>query len=555
MTDSYNINEMILRLLNNEISEEDFARLKQWLEKNPKALSYYCTFLSDYVALRKEAESGLYGQDGILSDSDVWAALAEEEKTAKAVTVQKDPIKPEPIEYDRKAVVKQPRRINKVSLYTAIISTAAFLFMVIYVHFYPDPSGEVATLIDSVNPVWSEPFNGPRNGDRLSMNQGALTLNQGIVKMDFDDGVRVLIEGPAEYEISGRMEIRLYAGQLYAHVTEAGRGFTVTTANSRIVDLGTEFGVQASADGSAELHVYKGKTALLSRNKGSLDVTEGQAKKLLAEEGKIVDIEIEANKFVREIDSKTRFVWKGYEVIHLTDLLAGRIFDADPDGIEINPVTGEHVIHENYVSGIERRGGTDYQKMESPFIDGSFIPQGQPPQTISSTGLTGQFPATSGVLYYNLSDRKSIYDGYTATRYPLLLTPAYQDKPSLLFHPNMGITVDLDKIRQKIPALQIDKFQTDCGIAFSARQALKNAYPDGNIPEQERPSVDFMVLLDGKVQKTLTGITMDSGIIQISTDIQPADRFLTLVATDGNQSHKYDWFVLADPVLEISMTE
>jgi hypothetical protein len=38
-------------------------------------------------------------------------------------------------------------------------------------------------------------------------------------------------------------------------------------------------------------------------------------------------------------------------------------------------------------------------------------------------------------------------------------------------------------------------------------------------------------------------------------NIEPTNRFLTLVATDSNQSTKYDWFVLADPALEITAAE
>jgi hypothetical protein len=119
----------------------------------------------------------------------------------------------------------------------------------------------------------------------------------------------------------------------------------------------------------------------------------------------------------------------------------------------------------------------------------------------------------------------------------------------------MGITFDLNKIRRQIPTLEIQRFTAECGIAVSVREALKKMYPDGNIPSEETPSADLLILVDGKVRQMLTGINLASGILKIDVEIQPADRFLTLASTDSNQSFRYDWLVLVQPELKITPAE
>ncbi len=551
--DSHQIDEKILRLINNEISEQDFCELREWLRNDPEALIYYCTFVSDYIALRKQTESEFDIRDDILSDPEVWAALSLEEKTAETVSVARETIPHERDSYRPVIICREPRKINKFSLYSSIFSAAAMLLVISYVLLNPRTSGDVATLVDSINVKWSDSSNIIDKGSRVFTDQGQYSFAQGILKMDFDEGVRVLIEGPAEYEVTGRSEIRLHSGRLYAQVTDAAESFTVATKQSKIIDMGTEFGVQAEVSGNTEVHVYKGKVSLLSKGDSSVDMTQGQAKRVTEDDGRIVDITLQNNKFVRDINSKSRYIWRGQNAVLLTDLLAGGIFDSSPDGIEINPVTGKHVIHGSYVSGILRRSGAEYHLSESPFIDGTFVPQGQHVQTISSTNLTWQSPQTSGSLYYNLSDQKTIYDVTSEQYYPLSLKLDSQETSSLLFHPNMGITLDLDRIREKIPTLQIQRFRVDCGVSFSTRNALSKIYPDSrHIPDDENPSVDFVVLLDGKVCKELIGINLETGIYTVDVEISPTIRFLTLVSTDGNQSTKYDWFILSDPVLEIT---
>jgi hypothetical protein len=562
MKEPLDINELLFRLLENEISDEDLAKLEEWLYSDPSAIAHYYHFIHDYSYMSLSAGPELNTETSVEAgdnfDKRLWALLAEHEKTAPAKAIKNGNGTPA-VPVEKIELPQSPRKANKISLMVAMAGVAALLFILLYFHFTPYPAGqEVATMMDSIGAEVSDSFP-VTHGARLSTYRGSIELKKGILSIRYDLGVDVIIEGPASFDMVTPTEIVLHRGKIFTQVSESGRGFAISTQNSKIIDLGTQFGVIADTSGDTEVHVFKGETMLVAgaqkEKKTVLNLTAGKAGKICAGQTAVKNIQVNLSAFVRDIDSKAGFVWRGESTIPLTNLLAGGIFNASPSGIEIDPAIGKHVVHENYVSGTERGGRMEYQKMDSPFVDGTFVPLGEQPQIISSTNLSCQFPKTSGSFHFNLSDQKIVYDGYTSSRYPLSLTSTASDKPSLFLHPNMGVTFDLNKLRQKMPVIHIQRFRADCGIASSAREALKKAYPDGNIPEAEKPSMDFVVLLDGKACQTLNGIHQDSGIMKINVDIQPTDRFLTLVATDGNQCFKYDWFLLSDPVLEIAAAQ
>jgi hypothetical protein len=95
----------------------------------------------------------------------------------------------------------------------------------------------------------------PATGDLLAGEP--LRLESGAVRFDLFSGVTAVVEGPAEFRIVSPMEVRVVAGKLRARVPEAAQGFRVRTALGDVVDLGTEFAVEATAERS-ELHVIEG---------------------------------------------------------------------------------------------------------------------------------------------------------------------------------------------------------------------------------------------------------------------------------------------------------
>ncbi len=58
--------------------------------------------------------------------------------------------------------------------------------------------------------------------------------------------------------------------------------------------------------------------------------------------------------------------------------------------------------------------------------------------------------------------------------------------------------------------------------------------------------------MDGRLKWDRKQLRLKDGPIPIDVAISDADRFLTLVITDGGNSTSLDWAVFGDPVLDLA---
>ncbi len=313
-------------------------------------------------------------QDSHALNPEIWRLLSEDEKTAP--TVQRPEPKQTPtVMPDRPKIEAVPRRINKFSIASAIVSLAALLCIVTYLHFVPVVIQEqVATVTDMVDAQWAESGISVKKGSRICTNTEPMMLRKGIAKVLFDNNTGVVIEAPAEFVLISDDQVKLNYGRLYAVVPQEAIGFTVTTPNSKIIDLGTEFGVQVDFDESTQLHVVKGKTTLVADQEGrkvSLQVSEGAAKAISNRSQGVMDITCEKQLFVRDIRSERNLVWRGGP-LQLADMLDGdNGFSLDKNG-ESTRTAARPIILETP----KLEPGRYFTLDANPFIDGLFVPNG-----------------------------------------------------------------------------------------------------------------------------------------------------------------------------------
>ncbi len=92
-------------------------------------------------------------------------------------------------------------------------------------------------------------------------------LARGMAQIDFFSGATVVLEGPASLDLRSASEAVLTGGKLRAHVPPAARGFKVRSASTEIVDLGTEFGLDATS-AETKVSVFDGLVKLSSNGNG-----------------------------------------------------------------------------------------------------------------------------------------------------------------------------------------------------------------------------------------------------------------------------------------------
>ena len=119
-----------------------------------------------------------------------------------------------------------------------------------------NPSPEFLATITSVEGVlWSSQE--LENG--IPAGWGDIAIERGFIELEFPHKTRLLIEGPARFNIINPMLMELSQGKLVAQVPEDGHGFRVLCPDAEVIDLGTRFGVEVLQDQKTEVHVLQGK--------------------------------------------------------------------------------------------------------------------------------------------------------------------------------------------------------------------------------------------------------------------------------------------------------
>ena len=125
-----------------------------------------------------------------------------------------------------------------------------------------------------VDVEWSDSNNSFQNGQ--SIGKDTLKIKKGLVQLEFFCGASVIIEGPAELQIQSSWEAYCTQGKIRAHVPPAARGFIIDTAKTRIVDLGTEFGLTVNEEG-ARIDVFDGTIRLEKNSQLPQEINAGEA--------------------------------------------------------------------------------------------------------------------------------------------------------------------------------------------------------------------------------------------------------------------------------------
>lgn len=141
----------------------------------------------------------------------------------------------------------------------------------------PDPpeySG-VAVLTHQVDARWGDTSPALDVGSVIPA--GRLVLDEGLVQIEFFSGARVVLEGPADFELLTIDEGYCRYGKLRAFVPPQADGFVVRTPAMDVVDRGTEFGLHLDRKGGTEVHVFEGKVELTQRDRATQELAGGTA--------------------------------------------------------------------------------------------------------------------------------------------------------------------------------------------------------------------------------------------------------------------------------------
>tara|TARA_B100000927_G_scaffold113354_2_gene91662 strand:- start:14447 stop:15958 length:1512 start_codon:yes stop_codon:yes gene_type:complete len=133
---------------------------------------------------------------------------------------------------------------------------------------------------------------------------GNYQLVEGIASIEFETGVTLLIEAPAEFRMASSELVELSSGRVSAHVPPEGIGFTIKTPSAEVVDYGTDFAVEVGKDRSSEVHVFEGEVKVQLRE-GETDpvrLLTNDATRIEYETDVPLGIPVDNDRFLRSLD-------------------------------------------------------------------------------------------------------------------------------------------------------------------------------------------------------------------------------------------------------------
>lgn len=133
---------------------------------------------------------------------------------------------------------------------------------------------------------------------------GGYELTRGFIDLQLTNGVAIVVEAPARFDVESASTMVLHSGRLSATVPPSGHGFMIQTPSAEVIDHGTEFGVEVTPGLGSEIHVFAGEVEVKSRTLAneSLRLLTDQATRVDEYDGSPAGIRIAPERFLRTFE-------------------------------------------------------------------------------------------------------------------------------------------------------------------------------------------------------------------------------------------------------------
>lgn len=112
----------------------------------------------------------------------------------------------------------------------------------------------------------------PAEGDVLA--PGRLRFRTGRLTLTMLNGVVLVAEGPADFDVVSTERVFCREGRLRTRVPTEAHGFVISSPASAVLDLGTEFGLNVGSDGASQVQVFEGRAEAVVRSGSGAEVQE-----------------------------------------------------------------------------------------------------------------------------------------------------------------------------------------------------------------------------------------------------------------------------------------
>jgi hypothetical protein len=221
------LEEMIQRLVDGALDEEEFDRLQENLRNDPKSREFFRKsmevemLLEEAMGQRVESRLATGGMDQMLHR-------------------------------------RRKRDVTRATLAAAAILVLAAVIMTFIMIKPPDPPTLVCDLVAGTR--WEVTGGTQEPGsNQIEVTEGAtVRVLSGTVRMELASGALMVMRGPAEARFPKVDEPVLMHGWLWIDSAGGAETFTVKTSDLIVRNTGTRFGIRVPEEGPAEIHLIEG---------------------------------------------------------------------------------------------------------------------------------------------------------------------------------------------------------------------------------------------------------------------------------------------------------
>lgn len=135
--------------------------------------------------------------------------------------------------------IQEPQQAKKWWLPAAAAATVVLAAGVGVLFTSRKDAAPLAVLSGMTDATWSEPL----ELQHVFAPGRFQDLTKGFAEISYRSGVKVILEAPCRFEITGKHSMNVTRGRVSVKVPKGTSGFVVDTPGGRITDLGTEFGI------------------------------------------------------------------------------------------------------------------------------------------------------------------------------------------------------------------------------------------------------------------------------------------------------------------------
>lgn len=259
--DKQKLHELAAAVTDGNANENQLRELTEILRVDPSARDEYLALVDLHAILATELMSGASSErrDGMLPPA--------------TAPLSGDDGRWEPLRQGNAAL--QPFSVPNHRWIPSAIAAAlgACLLVAVILSFPIDPPFEndsFVTVAQATEAVWEsdEVDIGSRFGP------ATMRLKSGLARLEFDSGVEVTLEGPAEFRLIDIAKTELKSGLLTAWVPPGAEGFTVDTPAAQVIDLGTSFGIDLTTVGFSNVSVFDGEVEVAPLDSNERETAE-----------------------------------------------------------------------------------------------------------------------------------------------------------------------------------------------------------------------------------------------------------------------------------------